>query len=76
MYKEDLALNNLQELTCHKNQPNQTNSSKIRFRMGSPSNSQWLVLDGQYCQPGWTSTQTLTISNASNCSAQEEEPNR
>ena len=25
MYKEDLALNNLQWLICHKTQPNQTN---------------------------------------------------
>ena len=24
MYKQDLALNNLQELICHKTQPNQT----------------------------------------------------
>ena len=26
MYKEDLALNNLQGLTCHKTQPNQSNT--------------------------------------------------
>ena len=29
MHKEDLALNNLQWLICHKTQPNQTNSNQI-----------------------------------------------
>ena len=28
MYKEDLALNNLQWLTCHKTQPNQSKQNK------------------------------------------------
>ena len=28
MYKEDLALNNLQWLICHKTQPNQSNSEE------------------------------------------------
>ena len=29
MYKEDLALNNLQWLICHKTQPNQTESTPV-----------------------------------------------
>ena len=29
MYKEDLALNNLQGLICHKTQPNQGNYLKV-----------------------------------------------
>ena len=29
MYKEDLALNNPQELRCHKTQPNQTNNGIV-----------------------------------------------
>ena len=29
MYKKDLALNNLQWLICHKNQPNQTKLNKL-----------------------------------------------
>ncbi len=29
MYKEDLALHNLQRLICHKTQPNQTKSNPL-----------------------------------------------
>ena len=31
MYKQDLALNNLQWLICHKTQPNQTKSIMFTF---------------------------------------------
>ena len=31
MYKEDLALNNLQWLICHKTQPNQTKQSLLNM---------------------------------------------
>ena len=31
MYKKDLALNNLQELICHKSKPSPTNSNKTNF---------------------------------------------
>ena len=38
MYKEDLALNNLQGLICHKTQPNQTNSYVNNY--SAPSSKQ------------------------------------
>ena len=31
MYKEDLALNNLQWLVCHKTKPNQTKPNQITY---------------------------------------------
>ena len=31
IYKEDLALNNLQQLTCHKTKPNQTYYGEVEY---------------------------------------------
>ena len=31
MYKDDLALNNIQGLVCHKTKPNQTKPNRIYF---------------------------------------------
>ena len=39
MYKEDLALNNLQWLICHKTQPNQTISNVSKLISSSSSSS-------------------------------------
>ena len=42
MYSEDLALNNLQWLICHKTQPNQTQGStltvplSLKYSLGTP----------------------------------------
>ena len=39
MYKQDLALNNLQCFICHKNQPNQNNYSKYYYIFTTSSTS-------------------------------------
>ena len=41
MYREDLALNNLQWLTCHKTQPNPTQLSQYSFSRPRPSLRVW-----------------------------------
>ena len=43
MYKEDLALNNLQWLICHKTRPNQTNTTSI-YSNSSASFQKWLCI--------------------------------
>ena len=46
MYKEDLALNNLQRLICHKTQPTITNQSTTRFSLEFLINS--FVFSGRF----------------------------
>ncbi len=47
MYKEDLALNNLQRLICHKTKPNQTKSYIFNIYLYKKdlvlNNLQWLI---------------------------------
>ncbi len=44
MYKEDLALNNLQWLICHKTQPNQTIYLTYMYKEDlALNNLQWLI---------------------------------
>ena len=47
MYKEDMALNNLQWLICHKTKPNQTKPNHIyliyMYKEDLAFNLQWLI---------------------------------
>ena len=65
MYKEDLALNNLQVLICHKTQPNQTKSYifNIYEEDLALNNLKWLIC--HKIQPNQCISKLLTHPNVS-----------